>query len=225
MAENKYDIEQLLQLMACEDGKALLNEESAWESRVPAGVDEAAKAAKAAAAAGTAAPWLAPAKAATTIAKRIAAGVAAVAVITGISAAAYRVSPSLREAAAPLLSSLPFVSSLAGEEAAPGDYIIPSPGEGFAVSEEFSSDTLVYRWFKSEDADVLVQVAYVLPQIGAQDAESIQVGALQGICASADGSTYVEMRDGDILIRIVWSGSDREALLAYADTFEAANSR
>ncbi len=223
MAENKYDIEELLQLMVAADGKELLKDEQAWADKVPAGVDKAAKAAKAAAAAGTASPWLAPAKATANIAKRIAAGVAAVAVIAGISTAAYRVSPSLREAAAPLLSSLPFVSSLQREERTPGDYIIPSPGEDFAVTQEMATESMVYRWFSSEDANVLVQVATVLPAISSVSEEGVQIGAMQGACGETDGGVYVQLQEGEVFIRIVWSGGDREALLDYAALFEEVN--
>lgn len=153
-----------------------------------------------------------------------AAAAAAKAVVISVTAAAvlcagsYALSPTVRSA----------VDGLVGIEAPapskqPGEYIIPSPGEDFSVTDEAEGERMAARWFKSDRQQVMVQIAYRMPEDIDTGQEFITVGGLPGTLTEADDTETLTLRDGTVIIRIQYFNADREELIGYAERLISMN--
>ena len=108
----------------------------------------------------------------------------------------------------------------------PGAYTIPSPGEEYAVSDELTSDSLAYKWFTYNDHEVLVLIAYSLPESEAEpgEREAAAVGDAAGWYSESGESRVLELRDGGVLIRVVFYNAERDDVFDYAGRLLSENS-
>ena len=103
--------------------------------------------------------------------------------------------------------------------------MIPDPGEEYAVTDEAVSQTLVYRWYSSREKELLVEIAYRLPEEQTLDGpvEYRAVGGMWGTYAEAERTRLLILRDSDVLILIELFGGEEEELKAYAQHLAEAN--
>jgi hypothetical protein len=116
--------------------------------------------------------------------------------------------------------------TLQPRRAVPGDYVIPSPGEDFTVTETVDDQRLVCRWFTSAEQELMVQIAYKLPLeiTGAEGTEIIDLnGRVAAVYLEQGEQKLVELRDGEILLQIEYYNADKEEVLAYAAALAEAN--
>lgn len=208
--------------MAETEGKKLLREEKSWRKRVPEAVDAAAMAAI------LGMPFDPPAKTPEklTIKAPKAAGLSAAAVTAvslaaaaAIGVGAYAGVPAVRDSVNGAFSS--FGSVIAGKavkSVEPGVIEIPSPGDEFVITDEVRSDRIAYKWFTSEDSEVLVEVAYnMLLSSGEQEnAEKVNIGGVEGYYYRSDDKELLTMKKDEVYIRIAYFNSDRAELERYA---------
>lgn len=216
------EFDMLMYELVHEEGPRLLEENRRFRDKVPPRSEASARAVIAALGAGTAA------KRALGLAGQgklltLAAAVTLTAAITG---GALIASPTVRQHAGRAVSAV--VETVTAQRAAsraPGDYIIPSPGEEFTVQESVDTDTLAYVWFAAGDRAALVEIASKLPEGTAipEDAEPMPIGGTVGLCYEIDAAQYMIWQDGGVTILISLKNEDRQALLDYAERFAAAN--
>ena len=144
-----------------------------------------------------------------------------------ICGGAVAASPGLRGAAAEWFGTIGlFAEQRTGSETdkAPGDYVIPSPGEGFRVTDETRSERLAAVWYTAERRQVMVQIAYALSEDAAlSDAEELELGGLTGWCREREGTVRLTLRDGKVWISVQYFNADRETAEAYAEAIVASN--
>ncbi len=223
MPEHVDAFESMMRELVREEGSRLLEGEKAWRGLVPDSID---KAAYAAIAAGTAAK-AAPAAAGFTakhIIKAAAAVVAASVVVTG---GACVVSPSFRARVSDFVGER-FGGSSAYVESAgsrtPGGYAIPAPGDGYVVTDEAASERVQYKWFTSDEHDVLVEVAYQLPGGESDDGELLVLsGGFWGSYREEGNQQIAVLHDGDIAIRITFSDAEKDDVVSYAELLASLN--
>ena len=239
MAERNTAIsdQMLEELLRRDRTDRLLRRNERWRERVPEHVDRAAEhafqrmqtwidagRAPAESLSGPAGAGTAGAAAAGLGAWKLTALILTAAVLLAVGACT--VSPALRESVGAL-----FDPTQAGQTAersagkAPGDYVIPSPGEGFELRSEAVSDTLAVKWFAAERRLLMVQIAEQLPEEPAAEhlVDGVEIGGLPGAVFELDGDQELLLRDGNVLILIRYWNADREDLLDYAETLVAAN--
>lgn len=207
----------------------LLSQEAYLRRQVPASTDRAAERAFAqmqAAVVSGAPVSIRPAKAAgASIPARALAVAVSAAVLVG--AGAYAASPSVRAYAQRAVTAHAQADGTASRRARqPRDYVIPSPGEGFEVTEESESERMTARWFTARRQQVLVEIAYKLPDelVKTADVEFVTVGGLPGTVYETDGIELMILRDGDVYILIEYFNADRQELTDYAEALAALNS-
>lgn len=208
-------------------GAWLLSENARWAGSVPEHTDRAAEKAfrtlSACAAAG--APLPVPSVLARSAkAAAVGAGIKALAVTLAasavIGAGAYAAAPKVHE----LLGAAHSVTANA-RHLAPADYVIPDPGGDFTLTDEGASNKMAYRWFGSPEQELIVEIAYALPDEAVQD-EKIEVmnaGSMWGTVSEAEHTQLLILRDGDVFIVIEYFNAGREELAAYAEAFAQAN--
>lgn len=214
-------------LMRAYRAELLMEEGPALRGQVPESTDRAAERAfrkmEACIASGSAVP---AGRAAVKAAAKAGAAAKILAVIVGgsvlIGAGSYAASPAVRERVGRLFS---YAHTDRAARRSPGEYVIPSPGEGFSVTDELVSEYMHGCWFTMGEREVLVQIAEELPPEAGQDggAEVVTVGGAWGTYAETGDTLTLILHDGDVLIRIETLGADREGLLAYAAALLAAN--
>lgn len=199
----------------------LLSGEAHWRGEIPPSAERAAERAFAAMDACAAGVPLTAAGGAAAALKALAITVAASAVLC---AGSYAAVPAAREYAASLFGGSQRTEEPAGG-LAPGQYAIPSPGEGFRVTDEAVNERLAARWFRSDRQQVLVEIAYTLPEelAAPHEAEYVSVAGRDGTVYAADGAEYLILRDGDVYIFIAYFNADRQELLDYAALLAAQN--
>lgn len=107
----------------------------------------------------------------------------------------------------------------------PGDYIIPSPGEDFEVTDESQSERVTARWFTAERSQVLVEIAYKLPDelVRTEDIEYVTAGGLPGTLYETEEMSILILWDGDVYILIEYFNAGDSALMDYAAALAATN--
>lgn len=141
-----------------------------------------------------------------------------------ISVGAFTVSPTVRER---VDAWFDICAVQARRAAAPGEYIIPSPGERYTVTDEAQSARMHGCWFTSEEREVLVQIAQSLPD-GAEvsdDAEAVVVGGCAGLIEENGDTQVLILDDGGVMIRVELWGGDRDEIIDYAGRLLSANHR
>ena len=146
----------------------------------------------------------------------------ALAASAAVGAGGYAASPALRETVSAVLTAQ---RSETAPERTPGEYVIPSPGEGFSVTDEAVGTKTRGCWFTSADREMLVQIACRLPE-GAElsdDAELLFVDDVPAYYEQTDTTRVLLLRDGGVLIRIEIWGAEQEELIDYARRLLEAN--
>lgn len=214
MAGNRIKFDRLLQDYALD---RLVQQRDALNAQVPESMDRAAEAAfqkmgaMAAAGAYTGIP-------------KIGAGLAAVkAAVISVTAAAVLIAGSC--ALVPVIRSA--VDRAAIEETAkakaPADYEIPSPGDDFTVTDEASSERIAARWFKSDHQQVMVQIAYSLPDSSLVGQEYAAVCGIPAAVTETDDTQILTIQHGDVFIQIQYFNAERAELIAYAERLISMN--
>lgn len=206
-------------------GGALLAEEELWRDRVPDRADAAAEKTfrrlRACAATGvplpTPASILPAAGAAAKAVKTVALTLAAAGVI---GAAAYTAAPVLRDARGGGIAAVRRAA-----ERKPAEYVIPDPGGDLTVTDEGSSGKMAYRWFGSPEQELIVEIAYAVPEELAGDGqgEITAVGSMWGELWHGEHTELLVLHDGAICITIEYFNADRDELMAYAESLVRAN--
>lgn len=140
-------------------------------------------------------------------------------------AGSYALFPDLREAAGALLglTDTRVIETPGRAERSPTQYEIPSPGEGYELREDVSTDTMAARWFVAERRLLMVQIARELPDVPTGEGELVTVGGLTVAAYDVDGDQELLLYDGEISILIKMFNASRDELLAYAEVFAEAN--
>lgn len=144
---------------------------------------------------------------------------AAVAAAVVIGAGSYAASPGVRRA----VSGLCAVGEKTESPRAPAAYEIPSPGEGYSLREDVSTDTMTARWYTAERRLLMVQIAYELPEEPSGEGDAVIVGRMPGMAYDVKGDQQLVIRDGDVSILIKMFNADRQELLDYAAALAEAN--
>ncbi len=223
----------LMKEMVRTEGEELLKVEETWHAAVPKSTDEAAMAAIgtvmpfAAPAAGSAAAGHAAAGAA--VGKAVKTAAVALAALAVVAVGAVTVSPTLRDNVSALLTggnSSAVSQSVHQGRAVPGDYMIPSPGEGFTVTQAVDDERLLCRWFTSDVQELMVQVAYKLPAeiAGAEGSEPVRLGeTIAAVYFEQGEQKIVELRDGEIVLQVEYFNAEKDEVLAYAALLAEVN--
>lgn len=113
----------------------------------------------------------------------------------------------------------------AQEQKHPGDYIIPDPGDGFTLREEVAADHTAARWFEDGNRQLMVQIAWQLPEEPDEDdrLKTVVVGGIPGTLYDVDGDKQLILRDGRVVILIKMWQADTDEILAYASALTEAN--
>lgn len=218
---------RMMREMIRSEGESLLKTEEVWHSAVPASVDKAALAAIG----GGLLPYTAPAAGKTAgafLAKAVKVAGLSLAAAAVVAAGVVTVTPSLQEGVAALLAGGERPVSAAQPAArrqAPGDYVVPSPGEDFALTEAVDDERLLVRWFTSEAQELMVQVAGRLPSeiSGREDAELVDLGGAVGSYLEQGEQKLLELRDGDVVLQITFYRAEKEEVLDYGILLAEAN--
>lgn len=209
-----------------------LHIEKAYADAVPASVDQAADDALqkmqgwiAAGALPHEKPLSAAGKTSVSIAKAgIGVKIAAVVLTAALlGAGTYAAVPAARDAVSALISAERAAAQPGRRDRQPADYVIPDPGEGYALREDVSTDTMIGKWFVSDRSFLMVQIAKKLPDIPADGGEAIAVGSTAGMMYDVDGDQVLVLFDGDMTVLIRTYTENRQELLDYAELFAAAN--
>lgn len=147
-----------------------------------------------------------------------------VAAAAAVSAGACAASPAVRGRVGGLLAACARISDTRSA-LSPGDYIIPSPGEGFTVTDEAKSANMHGCWFTSDDREALVQIAASLPEGTevSEDAEAIPVGDRWGTIEETESTCVLILNDGGVMIRVEFWGAQRDEVIDYAAGLLAEN--
>ena len=157
-----------------------------------------------------------------TAAKLLAVTLASAAVLgTG----AYVASPAVRGFVDGLAEIGHALYSAPMEERSPADYVIPSPGEGYELREEVSTDTAAAKWFTAERRLLMVQIAKELPETPESAGEPVMAGGMAGMAYDVGGDRQLLLYDGGLVILIKMYNADLQELLDYAEAFAAANGK
>lgn len=189
-----------------------------WKSRVPESMDSMVRAL---------ALGAIPAK--PKLMKAVAAGSAAVALkVTAVAVAsaltlgvgAYAVSPAVRDCVDSIISGKAY-----DQKRGPKDYVIPDPGEDYSLTDEASGENMTAKWFTSDKAELMVQIAYRLPEDpnSSENVDLVTVGPLWGTYQEAENTGLLILRDGEILILIETWGAERAELMSYAEMLVQSN--
>ena len=150
--------------------------------------------------------------------KLLVAAVLSLSAAGAVTAGVYYGSPQVRDRVNERI-----VASSAAAERRPADYAIPDPWEDYELRGEAYTDTMTYKWFVHERKQVIVEIAYNLPE-GMDDlsgGEAVAVGGVPGVYSAAEQA--ILLHDGGVDIFIgYWNGS-REDTLAYAEALLDAN--
>jgi len=232
MPDHTDTFDSMMRELVQTEGSRLLEEEKTWKGLVPDEIDKAVFAAlggtaAVAAAAATAAPAVKAAKAAF-LAKRIAgaaAGILAAAVL--VTGGSYAAIPAFREAADETLAGIgigPAAHTETVQALTPGGFSIPSPGEGYEITDESTGERVSYKWFTSSENEVLVEVGYRVTEQTGDAAEAVVLGnGAAGTYCEEGNTKTVFLRDGDVNIRVTFSNAEREDVLSYAELLLSAN--
>ena len=224
MPEQTDAFESMMRELVRDEGARLLEGEKAWRGLVPDSIDKVAYAAIAAGTAAKAAP-AAAGFAVKNIIKAAAVAVAASLVVTG---GACVVSPAFRARVSDLLTGTEGAGSAYVQKNAdktPGSYAIPSPGDAYEITDEAVSERVQYKWFTSDEREILVEVAYRLPGNDAEAAGEVLVlsGGLWGAYTEDGGTKTAVLHDGDIDVRITFSNAEKDDILSYAELIASQN--
>lgn len=140
-----------------------------------------------------------------------------------ISAGGYLASPTLRQTVNGVLGIEAASPDTRRSARAPADYVIPSPGEGYELREDLSTETVAAKWFVAERRLLMVQIAKELPEEPTGVGEVVTVGDMVGMAYEIDGDQQLLLRDGELSILIKMYNADRQELLDYAEQFALAN--
>lgn len=206
-----------------DEGARLLEQEALWHGRVPESTDRAARAALAAAGSGAALGRARPAHGLPSAVAAVRALAMAAAAAAVVSVGAYAVSPAVRSFVSGLFAGEALTDARAAR--APGEYVIPPLGDEYTVVDEGVGERLAYRWFTGPEYEVLVEIAYRLPEDmdGAENVEFIAAGGLWGTYCEAEDTCLAILRDRDVFILVEFWGGDRQAVLDYAERLVEAN--
>ena len=234
MAAKEAKFESLMQAYAAWEDEEIRAAEREWHDKVPDSLDRAVH--ELCAGALPAAPLLLSGSAAVQVCARggkatsaglkavkgAAIGLAAAALVT---AGAYTFSPAVRELAAGLFRCETVTEQVRASARSPADYSIPSPGEGYALTDEARGERLYYRWFTAPRRQLLVEIAYRLPEdvTQSENVELVELGGLWGTLSEAVGTELLILRDGEVFILIELFNGSREELMEYAEALTAAN--
>lgn len=133
-----------------------------------------------------------------------------------VTAGVYYGSPAVREAV-----NRRIVAADAAQAKAPADYVIPDPWEEYELVDEAAGDSMVYKWFRKDKKQVLVEIGYRLPADMQLTGEAVTVGGLEGVYRAESPAVLLHGDGVDIFIGC-WNGS-REDTLAYAAALIEAN--
>ena len=217
----------MIEEMVRAEGDELLKTEELWHAAVPKSTDAAALAAI-----GTVLPYAAPAvgraAAGSGLLKAAKAAAIALGAAAVVAVGAVTVSPTLRGEVSALLSGAErpaVVQSVQQQRAVPGAYVIPSPGEDFAVTQTVDDERLVCRWFTSDTQELMVQIAYKLPQeiTGLADTEPVEVNGTSAVYLEQGDQKLLELRDREVVIQIEYFNAEKDEVLAYAALLAEAN--
>ena len=152
------------------------------------------------------------------IGARILAVVLSAAVIGG---AGYAAVPAVRNAVNGVLGFVQTAPAQAAKQAA--DYIIPSPGEGYELREDVTTDNMAVKWFVAERRLLLVQIADELPELPTDGGETVTVGGTAALAYDIEGDQQLVLLDNGMIVLMKMYNASREELLDYAEIFAAAN--
>lgn len=219
---------RMMREMVRAEGESLLKTEEVWHSAVPASVDKAALAAIGGGLLPYTAPAAGKAAAGTFLAKAAKVAGLSLAAAAVVAAGVVTVTPSLREGVAALLTGEERPAAAAQSAAhrqVPGDYVIPSPGEDFALTEALDDERLIVRWFTSDSQELMVQVAGRLPAeiSGREDAELVDLGGAVASYLEQGEQKLLELRDGNVVIQITCYRAEKDEVLAYGTLLAEAN--
>ena len=234
MARRNDWLEKLLWEYAAAEDRRLSAAEQTWRRRVPPELDETVRRLQSGdlppkpllgrPCPARSLPHAAPARAAggLTAGRVTLLSAAAAALLAG---GAYTLSPPLRAAVNALFCPPAQQQEEHVQQRTPREYVLPSPGEEFTVTDEAVGETMQGRWYTSEEMEVLVQVAYRLPEDTShtENVELVTVGRLWGTYHEAGGTRLLILRDGEVFIHIEFWGAEKETLFAYAELLAAAN--
>lgn len=207
---------ELFREMLERKGSSLNREEAQWRGRVPESFKASGRAALAALAVSPKAPKLRFPGAGRIL---LTAAVTLAAAGTVTAGAKYAV-PAVKA----YIESRPAVTQSVAESARdPREYAIPAPWEDYTIQDEASGERMVYKWFGGGRKQLLVEIAWQLPE------DSNQPGELETVFFGDLWGTYCEenrsllLHDGAVSVYIRYWNGGREDVLAYAEAFIEAN--
>lgn len=212
LSEREFDA--LLEDALRDAGSRLYRDDLAWRERVPEHFTRAGR--DAIAAMSTA--LVKPAKHLGFGKKLILGAALTLSAVGMVTAGAYYGSPAIRECV-----NTRIAAASAEAERRPMDYVIPDPWEEYELRGEAYSDTMIYKWFVHDRKQVIVEIAYNLPE-GMDElsgGESVTVGDVPGVYSETEQAILLHHGGIDIYIGC-WNGS-REDAIAYAAALLAAN--
>lgn len=153
-----------------------------------------------------------------TAAKAVKAAALTLAAASVIGAGSYAAIPAVRSA----VNEAVGIHETAKEKR-PGDYVLPSPGAGYTVTDEAFTENLAARWYTDGDKQIMAQAAYTLPDGIDPDGTPIQIDTLWGTYRKQENTEQIVLFEGSVSILIRAFNLEADEITEYAHAIVRAN--